>query len=131
MLVNFMKPLGFSILKFQENLNGTTTYSASCQEYFEQGDQRNGTYFIRPSLARKELLNISFKINRSKFIFHKSHAFQVQCLFTEGSARTLIQPLNWPSEGYIFPENATTRCVEPNCFSRNIEYGPSREQIKV
>ena len=44
----------FLLLKFQENLNGTTTYSASCQEYFEQGDQRNGTYFIRPSLSRKE-----------------------------------------------------------------------------
>ena len=87
------------------------------------------TLYVQVYPGKNSDINNSKKIGKVEL--HKSHAFEVQCLFTEESAQTLIQPLNWPSEGYIFPENATTRCVEPNCFSRNIEYGPSREQIKV
>ena len=73
----------------------------------------------------------TFNFNRFKSILRKSHAFEVKCIFTENSAQTLVQPLNWPKEGFIFPENATTRCVEPNCFTKIVEYGPSKEQIKV
>ena len=40
---------------FQENLNGTTTFGASCQEYYERGSRRNGTYSIRPDLSRNEI----------------------------------------------------------------------------
>ena len=42
-------------LLFQENLNGTTTFGATCQEYFQRGSRRNGTYSIRPDLSRKEI----------------------------------------------------------------------------
>ena len=36
---------------FKENINGTTTFGATCQEYFEMGSKRNGTFSIRPDLS--------------------------------------------------------------------------------
>ena len=45
-------------LFFQENLNGTTTFGATCQEYFERGSRRNGTYSIRPDLSRNKIQTI-------------------------------------------------------------------------
>ena len=42
----------FVIMKtFKENINGTTTFGATCQEYFEMGSKRNGTFSIRPDLS--------------------------------------------------------------------------------
>ena len=32
---------------------------------------------------------------------------------------------------FIFPEQEDDRCIEPNCYTKKIEYGPSTDQIMV
>ena len=48
---NDILSLSSKILVIRENINGTTTFGASCQEYFERGSRQNGTYSIRPDLS--------------------------------------------------------------------------------
>ena len=57
LLIMIQYKLCYKILTlfFQENLNGTTTFGATCQEYFERGSRRNGTYSIRPDLSRNKI----------------------------------------------------------------------------
>ena len=50
--------IGFAIshvFSSKENINGTSTFGATCHEYFESGSRRNGTYSIRPDVSRKEI----------------------------------------------------------------------------
>ena len=44
---------------FKENINGTTTFGATCEEYFHLGSRRNGTYSIRPDISSKEIALLS------------------------------------------------------------------------
>ena len=96
---------------FQENIVGATTYASSCREYFKQGDRTNGSYTIRPDV--------------------ELHSFEVICEFTENSGYTIIKPENWPKNGFTFPEKSESRCTGPNCYQKKIEYGASKDQIKV
>ena len=48
---NDISSLSSKILVIRENINGTTTFGASCQEYFERGSRRNGIYSIRPDVS--------------------------------------------------------------------------------
>ena len=80
-------------------------------EYFKQGDRTNGSYTIRPDV--------------------ELHSFEVICEFTENSGYTIIKPENWPKNGFTFPEKSESRCTDPNCYHKKIEYGASKNQIKV
>ena len=51
MMKNDLSSLSSKILVIRENINGTTTFGASCQEYFERGSRRNGIYSIRPDVS--------------------------------------------------------------------------------
>ena len=55
---------------FKENLNGTTTYPSTCQEYFDRGTRTNGTFKIRPNLA----LN----------------SYHVECIFSETEGMAIL-----------------------------------------
>ena len=80
-------------------------------EYFKQGDRINGSYTIRPDTDL--------------------HSFDVICEFTEHAGFTIIKPENWPKNGYTFPEKSESRCIDPNCYHKKIEYGVGKDQIKV
>ena len=85
--------------------------ASSCMEYFKQGDRTNGSYTIRPDA--------------------ELDSFEVICEFTENSGYTIIKPENWPKNGFTFPEKSESRCTDPNCYHKKIEYGASKDQIKV
>ena len=92
-------------------MNGTLTFLASCQQYFENGERNNGTFRIRPDISLP--------------------SFEVNCGFWNESAVTEIQPMNWPKNGLVFPKNESVRCSEPNCFTQSVQYNPSLDQIEV
>ena len=107
-----MKETSSSFLKdFKDNLNGTSTFLASCQQYYDNGERNNGTFRIRPNIALP--------------------SFEVYCAFDNTSVFTEIEPLNWPENGLIFPKNESVRCYEPNCFTEEVRYEPTIDQIKV
>ena len=95
----------------KENLNGTATFPATCQEYYERGTSTNGTYKIRPSL--------------------ELHSFYVECEFTDDLGITLLRPRDWKSDGFTYPANDSDRCHTPDCFTKSIDYGITVEQIQV
>ena len=92
-------------------MNGTETFASSCMEYFHLGNTQNGIYKIRPTL--------------------KSHAFKVECQFTESEGITIIKPVGWQKNGYAYPSQNNTRCFEPNCNTHNFDYGVDLERIEV
>ena len=98
-------------VKIKENINGTNTFAASCQEYFELGNRNNGTFMIRPN--------------------PDLHAFSVECGFTENGGVTLLKPKEWTQDGFLFPPNESQRCVDVNCFSHKFEYLASNDQIQA
>ena len=44
---------------------------------------------------------------------------------------TEIKPLNWTTNGFVYPTNSTERCTEPNCFTHHVAYEPTNHQIEV
>lgn len=96
---------------FKENVNGTHTFAASCQEYFDLGNRVNGSFKIRPDA--------------------EYHAFDVECEFNEIQGITVLKPNQWLQDGYTFPPTEDQRCSEANCFTHNFEYSASNDQIKV
>ena len=70
---------------------------ASCQEYYDNGERKNGTFRIRPNI--------------------KMPSFEVNCIFTHEFAVTEIDPLI-SSDEMIFPRNESQRCSTPNCFTQ-------------
>ena len=92
-------------------MNGTNTYAASCQEYFDLGNRVGGTFKIRPNLLVPP--------------------FTVECEFNNGQGFTLIKPKDWKAKGYIFPPNEDYRCEHSNCFMHNFEYETTLSQIEV
>ena len=96
---------------FQENVNGTHTFAASCQEYFDLGLRTNGSYKIRPD--------------------PEYHAFNVECEFNENQGITVLKPSQWTEEGFTFPPTEDQRCSEANCYSHSFEYKASNDQIEV
>ena len=96
---------------FQENINGTHTFAASCQEYFDLGNRINGSFKIRPN---PEL-----------------HAFEVECQFNETQGLTVLKPNEWNENGFTFPPTEDQRCSEANCFTHSFEYSASYQQIQV
>lgn len=58
-----------------------------------------------------------------------SRSFKVECLFGSAAGHTVIHPTDYPEGGFTFPENESQRCSEANCFRKQIEYGPSKNQI--
>ena len=70
---------------------------ASCQEYYDNGERKNGTFRIRPNI--------------------KMPSFEVNCIFTNKFAVTEIDPLI-SSDEMIFPRNESQRCSTPNCFTQ-------------
>ena len=98
-------------ITFQENINGTYTYAASCQEYFDLGNRENGKFKIRPNATL--------------------HAFEVECEFDENGGSTVMKPKQWNEDGFIFPPTEDKRCSEANCFAHSFEYFASDEQIQV
>ena len=70
----------------------------------------SGTYHIRP--------NISIS------------SFPVECDFSTNKGITKVFPLDWPSEGFVFPPNKENRCLEPNCYNKSISYHPNKFQLQ-
>ena len=97
--------------KLTERVEALEKPASSCMEYFKQGDRTNGSYTIRPDAELP--------------------SFEVICEFTENSGYTIIKPENWPKNGFTFPERSESRCTDPNCYNKKIEYGASKDQIKV
>lgn len=97
--------------KLKENINGTHTFAASCQEYFDLGNRVNGSFKIRPDAEH--------------------HAFDVECRFNDDAGITVLKPIQWMQEGYIFPPTEDQRCSGANCFTQDFEYSASTDQIKV
>ena len=60
----------------------------------------------------------------------QSHSFKVECLFGLEGGQTIVHPVDWPEEGFIFPENENQRCSSANCYTKDIAYVPSKFQIK-
>ena len=60
-----------------------------------------------------------------------SRSFKVECLFGSAGGLTVIHPTDHPEEGFTFPENESQRCSKANCFKKQIEYGPSIDQIRT
>ena len=54
----------------------------------------------------------------------------MECLFGSEGGQTVIPPSDQLKEGFIFPENEQQRCSKPNCFKKEIEYAPTKDQIK-
>ena len=92
-------------------MNGTNTYAASCQEYFDLGNRVGGTFKIRPSIHVQP--------------------FTVECEFHDGQGFTLIKSKDWKAEGYIFPPNEDYRCEHSNCFMHKLDYETTHSQIEV
>ena len=92
-------------------MNGTSTFAATCMEYFSLGNRRNGTYKIRPSLEH--------------------HSFEVQCEFTSDEGLTVLKPTTWRKDGFTYPPTEEKRCFESECFEHSFEYKPSLQQIEV
>jgi len=92
-------------------LNGTSTFLASCQQYFENGERNDGTFRFRPDISLP--------------------SYEVNCIFGKDSAVTEISPLDMSEDGFVFPKNESVRCYELNCFTRAIQYKPSLAQIEA
>ena len=45
--------------------------------------------------------------------------------------KTIVRPTDWTEDGSRFPVNESERCTEPYCFSKSIEYKPSKDQISA
>ena len=97
--------------EFKENINGTHTFAASCQEYFDRGHRITGSFKISPD--------------------PEYHAFEVECEFSKNQGVTILKLDQWTPEGYTFPPTEDQRCSEANCFTHNFEYSASNDQIKV
>ena len=63
--------------------------------------------------------------------FPELHAFKVECEFTETEGRTVIRPVDWNKNGFIFPKTEEERCTDPYCFSHIFKYLASSEEIEV
>ena len=61
----------------------------------------------------------------------QSHSFKVECIFVFEGGLTVIHPTDHPDGGLTFPENESQRCSKPNCFKKQIQYEPSKDQIKT
>ena len=109
--MTFFDPKIITDTVFQENINGTHTFAASCQEYFDLGLRTNGNFKIRPD--------------------SEYHAFNVECEFNATHGITTIKPAQWTEDGFTFPPTEDQRCSEANCFTHDFEYSASNDQIKV
>ena len=122
------------IYLYKENINGTTTFGATCEQYFELGSRRNGTYSIRPDISRngKIHLHLFLKILLIETFLNlkESHSFKVECLFSSEGGQTVVYPINWPEEGFTFPGNESERCSQAFCHKKEVEYVPSKIQMK-
>ena len=54
----------------------------------------------------------------------------MECVFGTEGGQTVIHPVDWPDQGFIFPENETQRCSAANCYKKEIAYVPSKIQLK-
>ena len=54
----------------------------------------------------------------------------MECLFGLEGAQTIVHPADWPEEGFTFPENESQRCSSANCYKKEVDYVPSKAQIK-
>ena len=61
----------------------------------------------------------------------QSRSFKVVCLFGSESAETAVHPSDWSKGGFTFPENESQRCIEANCYKKDVSYVPSKTQIKA
>ena len=95
----------------QENLNATATHPATCQEYIDRGETKNGTYTIKPTLSK--------------------HSFKVICEFADSKGYTIIKPTNLNETGNVYPPNKNQRCEDANCFTQSIDYNLDIDQLKV
>ena len=55
----------------------------------------------------------------------------MECIFGPEGALTIVHPDGWPEEGYTFPENESQRCTKANCYTKEVSYVPSKDQIKA
>ena len=53
----------------------------------------------------------------------------MECLFGSEGGQTIVHPVDWPDQGFIFPENETQRCSAANCYKKEVAYVPSKTQI--
>ena len=56
----------------------------------------------------------------------------MECLFGIEGSQTIINPIDWPEEGFTFPENESQRCSKANCYKKEVSYRyvPSKIQIR-
>ena len=95
----------------KENLNATATHPATCQEYLDRGETKNGTYTIKPTLDK--------------------HSFKVICEFADSKGFTIIKPINLNETGNVYPPRRNQQCEDDSCFTQSIDYNLDIEQIKV
>ena len=54
----------------------------------------------------------------------------MECLFGSEGGQTVVYPIDWPEEGFNFPENESERCSEAHCHKKEVAYAPSKIQIQ-
>ena len=51
-------------------------------------------------------------------------------MFSAEGGQTIVNPINWPEEGFIFPGNESERCSKAYCYKKEVAYVPSKNQVK-
>ena len=54
----------------------------------------------------------------------------MECVFGTDGGQTVIHPVDWPEQGFTFPENESRRCSKANCYKKEVVYAPSEAEIK-
>ena len=98
------------IYVFKTDLNARVPVPASCEEYLSIGNVADGDHLIQPN---REL-----------------EPFTVKCEFVNGTASTIIEKTQEQLPGFTSIPG-TFGCSSPGCFSDEITYKPSMEQIEV
>ena len=93
-------------------------------------DEMGRTQFDRIYLGTRLRLFFKFTLVETVLNLRESHSFEVECLFGSDGGQTVVNPIDWPEEGFTYPENESDRCSEANCHEKEIAYAPSKIQIK-
>ena len=106
--------------------------ASCCQEYRDQGLQVNGTYFIHPDKNLKPFEG-KLHVNQREKAWAASirNSEKVECKFSGAIGSTIISHYHSVEQTITSEIGTLDGCSEPGCFSDNITYNASPEQIEA